>query len=493
MGSFKVPKSALANMRPSSIIIYTAIAVICLCVGAGLYQFTPLSLDVSVMVSALGFFAMALADQAMARKADRKHLEQQIAVTDTALQDAFNEIDMIRGRLVALETDTQQAMDATVAPVAQDIQAVGALLAQVTETVADTDHRITALEAQRATAATSSQRPAAPPKPEKVTKKTPAPKPSADVPLKADEPEPLPLHVDHEQAMTAEPPKDEASEALLKRVELAVKRQRIEVSMQSIVTLPHRRARAYATSYSLKLDGAGTLDSAQVPAAAAAAGVADAYAKGVIARALTLADRFAARESASMVFAPVSGDAVRSSSFADWLIKSMTDGRDLAGRLVLEVTQADVRAFSPLDIDLMSALNDLGFRMAVSSLTDVRSDLFDLAKHGFRYLKAPVPLFLGSDTGASSDIHPEDLADLAARNGMDMIVTGVESEAQVVELLDCNLGYAQGNLFARPRIVEVTPRPPGNSKPPVKAQTTPTEPARPERISGTGQSITRSA
>ena len=40
---------------------------------------------------------------------------------------------------------------------------------------------------------------------------------------------------------------------------------------------------------------------------------------------------------------------------------------------------------------------------------------------------------------------------------MDLIVDQVETEAQIVELLDCKLKYGQGNLFSRPRLVEVDP------------------------------------
>ncbi|GAB5508853.1 MAG: hypothetical protein Rhims3KO_02540 [Hyphomicrobiales bacterium] len=49
---------------------------------------------------------------------------------------------------------------------------------------------------------------------------------------------------------------------------------------------------------------------------------------------------------------------------------------------------------------------------------------------------------------------------------MDLIVDQVESESQVVELLDCKLKYGQGNLFARPRIVDIAPRESAAETPP---------------------------
>lgn len=458
-------------MRPSVALIYVAIAVISVCITAVLHRLTGLPLELAGMFGAVLFFGLAALDQAVSRANERKTFQQQLELSDHALQDAFNEIDMIRSRLVSLETDAQQIVDAGVAPVYQDVQAIGALLAQVTETVADTDHRVVTLEEQvRGLSKRGNRRRTAPGKAEKVDD-TPsaAPEPAAAAAIEAaaepvDEPvsapAPTPPREDEEAAKKrAEALEAERSEALLKRVASAVENERLEVALQSVVTLPQRRARAYAILVNLKLDGAGTLDARHAVPAIEAAGASDAFDRAVVARALALAHKFASRESASIVFTPITGSAIMQSRFADWLVQTLTDNKDLAGRLVLEIAQKDVRAFSPIDYDLLGTLADLGFRMSVTQVTDARSDLFDLSRHGFRYAKAPVSLFLGTDAQTKSDIHPEDLADLAARNGMDLIVDQVESESQIVELLDCKLKYGQGNLFARPRVIEVEPHP----------------------------------
>lgn len=446
-------------MRPSVALIYTAIAVIAACAAAVIYRLTPLPLEMAALFGATVFFAMAVLDQAAARRSERLEFRRQLAINDEGLQDAFNEIDMIRSRMVSLETDTQQTVDQGVAPMLQDLQAVGALLAQVTEAVADTDHRLVTIEEQikaRARRHLASQAP--------LTSQA-----SLDAPLVeaiAQPNDPQEAEADPETSRLSDEAEEKAhaeqekkrSKALLKRVQVAVDGEQIEVALQSIVTLPLRRARGYSTVFSLKLAGAGKLEARHAIPAIEAAGVSEAFDKAALLRALALAERFAARDSASMLFAPVSGSALAKSRFADWLIGQFTEDQELAGRLVLEISQKDVQAFTPLDYDLMGTLTDLGFRMCVSQVTDTRSDLFALSAHGFRYAKVPVSLFLGSDAQTQGDIHPEDLSDLAARNGMDLIVDQVESESQVVELLDCKLKYGQGNLFARPRDVDVAPR-----------------------------------
>jgi cyclic-di-GMP phosphodiesterase TipF (flagellum assembly factor) len=52
-----------------------------------------------------------------------------------------------------------------------------------------------------------------------------------------------------------------------------------------------------------------------------------------------------------------------------------------------------------------------------------------------------------------SDIDPEDLADLLARSGVDLIAERVETEATVVDLLDYDVRFGQGFLFSPPRPV----------------------------------------
>ena len=50
-------------------------------------------------------------------------------------------------------------------------------------------------------------------------------------------------------------------------------------------------------------------------------------------------------------------------------------------------------------------------------------------------------------------MHPADLVDLLGRYGIDLVAEKIETEATVVDLLDFDLGFGQGNLFALPRPV----------------------------------------
>jgi len=68
-----------------------------------------------------------------------------------------------------------------------------------------------------------------------------------------------------------------------------------------------------------------------------------------------------------------------------------------------------------------------------------------------RFIKVPAALLLDSKQMSGSDIHPSDLSDLLGRFGIDLIAERIEGERAVVDLLDYDVRFGQGFLFAPPR------------------------------------------
>jgi cyclic-di-GMP phosphodiesterase TipF (flagellum assembly factor) len=77
----------------------------------------------------------------------------------------------------------------------------------------------------------------------------------------------------------------------------------------------------------------------------------------------------------------------------------------------------------------------------------------ELADRSFRFLKVPANLLLNKVAATHTDIDPEDLADLLARSGIDLIAERIETESTVVDLLDYDVRFGQGFLFSPPRPV----------------------------------------
>ncbi len=89
-------------------------------------------------------------------------------------------------------------------------------------------------------------------------------------------------------------------------------------------------------------------------------------------------------------------------------------------------------------------------------VTNLDIDFKAMHRAGFRYIKVNAPVILSETAAGNPHIHPHDLGALAARHGMDLVAEKIESEHQAVNLLDCDVKFGQGYLFARPRLVRET-------------------------------------
>ena len=125
--------------------------------------------------------------------------------------------------------------------------------------------------------------------------------------------------------------------------------------------------------------------------------------------------------------------------------------RALAPSFVLEFKQATFRNLGPTETEHLAALAQRGYRFSIDHVTDLRIEPRELADRGVRFIKVPAALLLDQRQSSASDIHPSDLSDLLGRFGIDLIAERIEGERAVVDLLDYDVRFGQGFLFAPPR------------------------------------------
>ena len=125
--------------------------------------------------------------------------------------------------------------------------------------------------------------------------------------------------------------------------------------------------------------------------------------------------------------------------------------RALAPSFVLEFKQATFRNLGPTETENLAALSQRGYRFSIDHVTDLRVEPRELADRGVRFIKVPAALLLDPKQTSTSDIHPSDLSDLLGRFGIDLIAEKIEGERAVVDLLDYDVRFGQGFLFAPPR------------------------------------------
>jgi len=240
----------------------------------------------------------------------------------------------------------------------------------------------------------------------------------------------------------------------------AVEANRIDLYLQPVVTLPQRRTAFYEALTRLR-DADGALieppDFLDVVEEAGLMGEVDAL---LVLRCTRILRRLAKADRRSALFCNLSPRAIDDEAGFPDFMEFLKRNTDLAGTLIFEMSQADFEARTSLAARNMARMADLGFRFSVDAIDQLDLDLAEFQQSGVRFAKVEVGRFIRAAHGGEAiggrepgAIRPEDTAGLFARYGVDLIVEHVESEAEVVEVLDLDVAYGQGYLFGAPRPV----------------------------------------
>ncbi len=249
------------------------------------------------------------------------------------------------------------------------------------------------------------------------------------------------------------PPRARDEARLREAVAEAVRAGRFEFLLQPIVTLPQRRPRYYELFTRLKDEDGALLASSDVLPAAAALGLLPEIDRAALPQMVEVLQRLSARQRDVGVFSKLSLASLTDGKAFDDLLAFASAHRPFADGLVFAFTQAEVGRIGAIEQEGLATLADLGFRFAMDRTTDLRANFQALAAKRFRFVKAATDVLL-SPGRKGPDIAPADMADMIARFGLDLIVERVDAEPQVLELLECKVGLAQGAVFGTPRPVK---------------------------------------
>ncbi len=237
---------------------------------------------------------------------------------------------------------------------------------------------------------------------------------------------------------------------LLALVRDAVRHDRIDVALQPIVSLPQRKARHYQAFPCLRTAGGQHLMPARFRRVAESAGLSTAIDNLLLLRCIQLIRSTLQRHRAVGFFAAVSGRSLRDAAFMNEFAEFVSDNTELAPRLVFEVAAAALDAdLAPLRA-AAARLAPLGSRFALDNVRGLAGlAVAPLAAAQVRVLKVPAAVLLDE---AAAGLHVDGLKDQVERNAIDLIVTDIDDEATLREVLDLPIDFGQGRLFGEPRV-----------------------------------------
>ncbi|WP_457107822.1 EAL domain-containing protein [Methylobacterium sp. P5_C11] len=229
----------------------------------------------------------------------------------------------------------------------------------------------------------------------------------------------------------------------------------LEIHLQPVVTLPQRKVVAYEALARLRIGGPGAPPAepdAFLP-------VLERYGRTteldrrMLQRATIVARHLARRGSETLLTYGLSPLSLFEPGLLRELARTAADDPALAG-LTLALPQESWRRLDAGQRGLLAPLQGrIGF--SLDRPDDLRFDAAELAALGIGQVKVPAEMLLrpGLARGNLSDIAVEDTAPALARAGIRLVATGVADEADVPDLIDLDVPFAQGTAFAAPRPV----------------------------------------
>lgn len=254
---------------------------------------------------------------------------------------------------------------------------------------------------------------------------------------------------------------DHAAARLLDAVREALAENRVDLYLQPVVGLPQRRTVFYE-SYSRLRDGGGRMIMpAEFLTVAEPEGLVTAIDNLLLFRCVQIVRRLAKQDRKVAIFCNVSLSSLADDGFFPQFLEFLSENKDMASALVFELGQAAFEQRGAVEARNMGKLAELGFRFSIDKVADLDMDFRELQRAEVKFVKIGADLLMEQLVDVDGrpalkslkDLHASDFASLARRYGAEIIAEKVETERQVIDVLELDIGYGQGNLFGEPRAI----------------------------------------
>ena len=424
-------------IRISTIFIAICMVLVAASLGLVLYSVAGMNAMESAIVALTLLTFLILYNAVSMRLRDRTDVGSQIADLSRGTADLARQVAEFGRRLAAMEGRVASANHAgadRVQALAGEINELGGLVKQLAVSVASHEEQLAASIA--AAAAAEGQQRAADREPALAA--PPPPKLVASPP---------PL-----VAVASEPAAPSPSDAqMLATVRAAIEENRLDIFLQPMVTLPQRKVRFYEAVTRIRDEKDQLIAADDFIPLAEAAGLVGRVDHAVMLRCVQVLRRLMVRNKDIGVFCNMAAATLRDPATFAPCLDFLEANRALATSFVIEFKQAMFRNLGSTESEHLAALAQRGYHFSIDHVTNLRFEPRELAERGVRFIKVPAALLLDPKASSVADIHPSDLSDLLGRFGIDLIAERIEGERAVVDLLDFDVRFGQGFLFAPPR------------------------------------------
>ena len=242
--------------------------------------------------------------------------------------------------------------------------------------------------------------------------------------------------------------KNLTDEQVLTLVRAAVKQDRIDLFMQPIVNLPQRKLRFYEMFSRIRIKPQVYLAAERYIEVAIRQDLAPSIDNLLLLRSLQMIRDTG--DDSHAYFCNITSLTLNDPKFMGDLVEFIAQNRELAPRLVFELGQRDLASISADALPVLGGLSSLGCRFSMDLVKSISFDYAQLEARRIRFIKVEAGLLLKELKDSGGLRRLKRIKSELDTNGIDMIVEKIESEKQLIELLDLDIDYGQGYLFGKP-------------------------------------------
>jgi cyclic-di-GMP phosphodiesterase TipF (flagellum assembly factor) len=231
-----------------------------------------------------------------------------------------------------------------------------------------------------------------------------------------------------------------------------LRRGSVDLFLQPIVRLPQRRPEYYECFSRIRAGDGSMIVPEQYIAIAEREGLVTDIDNLLLFRCVQLVRRTQKQDRGIGFFLNISKHTLADKAFLQDFVDFLQGNPELAPDLIFEFRQEDVAETAGEAGAELHRLSALGFPFSMDKVTDLDLDGAALAQRGFRFVKIEAAVLLAELAREPRGIKLDRLRGKLRRYGIRLIVEKLESEENLIEVLDHGLELGQGYLFGEPRL-----------------------------------------
>jgi cyclic-di-GMP phosphodiesterase TipF (flagellum assembly factor) len=237
---------------------------------------------------------------------------------------------------------------------------------------------------------------------------------------------------------------------VLQLVKTAARQDRIDLFLQPIVGLPQRKLRFYEMLSRIRIKPGSYLPASRYVSIAHKQDLLPIIDNLLLLRGLQIIRNTEDSNYNRAFFFNITSLTLNDPKFMGDLVEFIAQNRTLAPRLIFELAQADLATMNADILPVLDGLSKLGCRFSMDQVKSLAINFDQLDQRHIRFVKVDAAILmkvLKEDSGLQ---RLKRLKSEFDRNGIDLIVEKIETDRQLLEVLEIDVDYGQGYLFGKP-------------------------------------------